>query len=321
MQFKLIFFLLLASCWSHSQLIEIKSFGKNQGNLNMWIFVPDSHRGTKEHSLVVAMHGCSQTAEAFSYETGWIELAEKNDFIVLFPEQKSSNNITKCFNWFRENDVSRSGESASIFEMIQYVQANYKIDSSRIFAYGISAGGAMSSALMAQYPETFNTGAVLAGGGFGLCKNAIDGYRLMQRGADCCTTNAEYADFIIKYNKPTTNYPKLIVLYGTEDKTVNPINSLQLIQQWKGIFELKQNVIHETTFPQFENKHVTKTEYKNETNSVLITEYKIEKLAHLLPVNPGDGAKMGGKIGNYTIDFDFYSTYYIATDFGIIKNP
>jgi len=50
--------------------------------------------------LVIALHGCTQTADEYDYGTGWSSLADELGFAVLYPQQQPTNNPRNCFLWF-----------------------------------------------------------------------------------------------------------------------------------------------------------------------------------------------------------------------------
>src|SRR5258705_1155094 len=79
-----------------SRLREIADFGANPGNLRMFAYVPDSL--PRRPALVVALHGCTQTAESYDHGTGWSTLADRLGFVVVYPEQQPSNNPKNCFS-------------------------------------------------------------------------------------------------------------------------------------------------------------------------------------------------------------------------------
>jgi poly(3-hydroxybutyrate) depolymerase len=102
-------------------LTQIENFGTNQGNLKMFVHL-NVTKDSGAKPLVVVLHGCGQNANDVASLTGWNKLADSNNFIVLYPQQRTENNISHCFNWFQNKDIEKGkGESASIFEMITYL--------------------------------------------------------------------------------------------------------------------------------------------------------------------------------------------------------
>ena len=144
------------------RLRAIADFGSNPGNLAMHAYAPQGV-GTSP-ALVVALHGCTQSADSYDQGTGWSDLADRFGFVVVFPEQQPANNPKNCFSWFLPGDTARdSGEALSIRQMVAKATEEFGVDRSRIFVTGLSAGGAMTSAMLATYPEVFAGGAIIAG--------------------------------------------------------------------------------------------------------------------------------------------------------------
>jgi poly(hydroxyalkanoate) depolymerase family esterase len=145
-----------------SSLREVPKFGRNPGNLRMFVHIPDGLPSMAP--LVVALHGCDQTAEGYDRGTGWSALADRLGFAVVYAEQQPANNPKNCFSWFLPGDTTRDlGEARSIRQMVEHAIANFGVDRSRVFVTGLSAGGAMASAMLATYPEVFAGGAIIAG--------------------------------------------------------------------------------------------------------------------------------------------------------------
>jgi poly(3-hydroxybutyrate) depolymerase len=142
-------------------LIEVEDFGSNPGALRMFAFVPEQL--PRAPALVVVLHGCGQTAAGYDLGAGWSTLAKRYGFALLMPEQQGSNNAHTCFNWFNPEDTTRDlGEARSIRQMIARMVGEHKIDPRRIYVTGLSAGGAMTTVMLATYPDVFAGGAVIA---------------------------------------------------------------------------------------------------------------------------------------------------------------
>ena len=152
-----------------NELREVVGFGANPGNLRMFVYVPE--RLPSRAPLVVALHGCSQTADEYDYGTGWSSLSDRLGFAVVYPQQQPANNPQNCFSWFSPGDIGRGhGEALSIRQMVEHAVASFGLDRRRVFATGLSAGGAMASVMLATYPEVFAGGAIIAGLPYGCAR-------------------------------------------------------------------------------------------------------------------------------------------------------
>lgn len=309
------------SSLAQSELEEVKDFGSNPGRLEMYLHKPHQEVDTIKHlahrPLVVALHGCNQNARNIARESGWNMLADKYDFFVIYPEQSRLNNPSDCFNWFNEKDTEKnSGESGSVKQMVDYMRAHYGIDSTKIFAYGLSAGAAMTSVLLVNYPETFNAGAVLAGGPYKMATGAFEGLSAMMKPKS--HTAQELGERVRKDNPNYKgNYPRLVVCHGKDDKIVNPKNSDELVKQWASISGADTVATRE--IKNFAGRpDIEKKIYCTKSGAEKMFYYQMAGLGHALAVDPGTGATQGGQKGVFTVDKDFFSTYWIAKDFGLI---
>jgi len=310
--------LVLVCTNSFSQMKELSSFGENPGKLNAYVYTPKNVMDSISKPLVVILHGCTQNAKQMHEQTGWKELADSNQFHLLYPEQRMINNPNLCFNWFNDSDIERGkGEVESIHQMILNVSESLNIDSSKIFVYGLSAGAAMSLAVMTSYPEIINAGAVLAGGPYKSCENPLKAITLMKN-PDQLT--AEERGKKVKEQNPNFigKYPKLILLHGGKDKVVAFENSLEIVKQWSYVLNVKSE--HSILMDDYDgHEGFSRSENWDDKNEPRIIFYSLPKLGHSLAVDPGKGKKQGGKTGIFSKDVDLFSTWYIARDFGILK--
>jgi poly(hydroxyalkanoate) depolymerase family esterase len=210
-------------------------FSPNPGNLRMFRYLP---RGLKAGApLVVVLHGCGQSASGYDLGAGWCQLADQMGFAVLAPEQKAVNNPNTCFNWFNPEDITRgSGEVASIAAMIGTLVQTHKLDKSRVFITGLSAGGAMTSMMLATYPELFAGGAIIAGLPFGAAANVRDALDMM-RSAPLKTPH-QWGDAVRAASDHKGPWPKISIWHGALDVVVNINNAQASVAQWADVHGL-----------------------------------------------------------------------------------
>lgn len=210
-------------------------FSPNPGNLRMFRYLP---KGMKAGApLVVVLHGCGQTASGYDAGMGWSALAAELGFALLAPEQKAVNNPNTCFNWFNPEDVTRGGgECASIAAMIRTMIDDHKLDESRVFITGLSAGGAMTAAMLATYPELFAGGAIIAGLPFGVAVNIRDALEAMR--AAPLRTPHQWGDAVRGASGYAGPWPKISIWHGALDTTVNISNAQASMAQWADILGL-----------------------------------------------------------------------------------
>ncbi len=321
-QMKLLSYLLLLSCLSftskgslaQSKLKTLRTTVTNPGELKFRIYIPQTKNSKDSLPLLVVLHGCSQNAKKIARISDWNRLAEQHQFIVLYPEQTRINNPSLCFNWFLRKDNSRNGECESIHNMVEAVKKIRHIDSSKVFVYGVSAGAAMSTALLANYPNTFAGGAIIAGSPYGTANTAFEGMKAMNKVKRLSPENwVKYLPYPESKRKP-----KLIICHGYKDRTVSFQNSEELLKQWTAYHKI--DTLADIKTDAFNgNELVNKEVHTDDDSDPIITFYKIKELTHRLPIDPGTGPKQGGKKAFFATDIDFFLSYHLAKDFGLIR--
>lgn len=311
----LLFFLLATSA---NALDEVENFGTNPGNCGMFVYEPSSLKKNQGSPLLVAIHGCSQSAAKLSKQAGWNELADKHGFRILYPQQNYSNNASRCWNWFNEDDTQgNQGELASIRAMIDYMLKEYAINDEEVFVYGVSSGGAMTSALLANYPELFQAGCVYAGGPYGIVDSPLRAMKVMGNPKD--RSGEELAQFVRKTSgDDVAHYPRVVVVHGTSDPVVNKRNGELVCKQWVALHSLEDQHLRSSLINDRED--LVLKEYSSVTGEVLVSHLEIGRMMHVLAVDPGDGPKQGGKRTIFSMDYDFHSTWWISQQMGLIQN-
>ncbi|MFI5150164.1 MAG: PHB depolymerase family esterase [Bacteroidia bacterium] len=313
--------LLLFPClFAGSQtMTPVTGFGTNPGALNMYKYVPTGISGPAP--LVIAMHGCTENASTFASQTGWNKLADLHKFYVIYPEQVSANNSSLCFNWFDTTDVNRNvGEALSIKQMVDYMKTNYSINAAEIFATGISAGGGMTTVMMAAYPDIINKGAVMSGIAYKAATDPATAYTAMSSGVT--KTPTQWGALVRAQNPGYTGaYPRVAIFQGTADYTVNPANATEIMKQWTNLNHADQTV--DSTNSSFQgNSSVALTIYNDSSRVPAVYMYKVTGMGHAIAVDTGSCPRKGGTTGTYAVEeINFHSTYWAADFFQLIPGP
>ncbi|WP_174287437.1 PHB depolymerase family esterase [Sphingomonas bacterium] len=287
-------------------LVPSETFGRNPGNLRALLHVPvDLRLGAP---LVVVLHGCTQTANAYDRGSGWSTLADRFGFAVLYPEQQRANNPNLCFNWFVPADTRRGGgETESIREMVVTAVERHRLDASHVFVTGLSAGGAMTSVMLATHPEIFAGGAIVAGLPYGTAAGVSEALERMRgRGHDRTTLSGRVRD-ASAYRGP---WPTVSVWHGTADATVNAVNASMIVDQWRGVHGLGSPDVADAV------DGLVHRMWHDADSRPAIQEYAITGLGHGTPIATS-GDEACGIPGPYMLDAGISSTYRIAASWGI----
>ena len=290
----------------------VHEFGSNPGNLRMFTYLPPQHAANPP--LVVVLHGCTQTAAGYDYGAGWSTLADRYGFALLLPEQQRSNNPNGCFNWFVPDDSRRGrGEALSIRQMIETFVMDKKIDRDRVFITGLSAGGAMTSVMLACYPEVFAGGAIIAGLPYGAASNVQQAFESMFQSPS--RSAREWGDLVraaAPYGGP---WPRISVWHGTADKIVVPSNAREILKQWTDVHGLPGMPSREANVAGYPRQV-----WLNDAGEELIESFAIN-IGHGTPLATGSADGECGVAGPFLLDAGISSSYHIANFFRLTNEP
>lgn len=173
--------------------------------------MPDGPQG-----LILMLHGCTQNPDDFAAGTCMNAHAERHGLIVAYPAQTRNDNAQACWNWFRQADQVRDrGEPAILAAITRTLGAEFRIPADRLFAAGLSAGGAMAAILGQTYPDLFSAVAIHSGLAAGSASDVVSAFAAMRGDAQSPARSVRT--------------PRTITFHGSADNTVHPDNSAQIM--------------------------------------------------------------------------------------------
>ena len=297
------------SAFDGDKLSDQATSGSNPGALRARAFIPLAL--PKGAPLVVVLHGAGQSAADYNRGSGWSHLAEQSGFAVLYPEQRRSNNVMGCFNWYEAGDNKRAaGEALSIRQMSEALIVSGDIDRNRVFVTGLSAGGAMAVVMLATYPDVFAGGAVIAGLPYGSARGVLQAMdRMNGLGGPSADELEGLARGASAYGG---RWPTLSVWHGSLDRTVHASNVERLLGQWRSLHNLRDE-------PSSTNivDGCPRRTWRDDGGRAVIESYTVPGLGHGTPLDVRAPAGLG-EAGSYMLQAKVSSTRLIARFWDIL---
>ncbi|KAG9229978.1 Alpha/Beta hydrolase protein [Amylocarpus encephaloides] len=265
---------------SAASLVQVKDFGANPGNANMYIYVPD--KVAANPAIIVALHYCGGTATAYYRQNNFASQADKYGYIVIYPSATHDNN---CWDAATTATLTHNGgsDSLSIVNMVKYTLAKYNGDSKRVFATGSSSGAIMTNVLAGAYPDVFAAGAPFSGMPYG-CLAGSPGSSPQSADPICANgqkiyTAEKWGD-LVRSGYPGYNgsYPKMQIWFGTADYVLKYQNFVEQVKQWSNVFGVSLT------------KNVTDTPKKGYTKMIFgegdkLVAYSAAGVGHFVPTD------------------------------------
>jgi polyhydroxybutyrate depolymerase len=137
------------------------------------LYVPKTYDRSKPSPLVISIHPAATWPAVEMATSRWNDLAEQHRFIVVYPAGRGV-----FFGGFGPGPNVWYGEPEDVrfvLDLIDKLRSEYNIDRSRIYANGMSNGGAMAIQLSCELPNRIAASGSVAGAypqSMDLCPNS-----------------------------------------------------------------------------------------------------------------------------------------------------
>lgn len=174
------------------------SFTNASGTRAYQLYVPAGYVAGERRPLIVAIHGCTETAAEFAGLTRIAKLAD---------------------------------EPSIINGMVDWTRAHYSVDDARIYVIGVSSGGYMTSVMLSCYSDVFAAGMVASGGMYAAADDVYSGAYAALYGSPK-DPNAAGTD---AYRCAGPVHPRavpVLIFHGSNDPYVTVANATQTLAQF-----------------------------------------------------------------------------------------
>ncbi|RYP32644.1 hypothetical protein DL766_003864 [Monosporascus sp. MC13-8B] len=271
------------------RLQQVTNFGANPSNAKMFIYIPT--RLAANPPIIVAIHYCTGTAQAYFNGSPYARLADQKGFIVIYPESPYSGT---CWDVSSRQTLTHNGtgNSNSIANMVYYTIGRYNADPAKVFVTGMSSGAMMTNVLAATYPDVFAAGIVYSGvpaGCFVSSSGAVNGWNSTCANGQSRTTAQHWAqvvrDMYPGYDGPR---PRMQIYHGSADSTLAAPNYQETIKQWAGVFGYNPDV------PESTRQNTPQSGYTTSTYGDHLVGIYGQGVGHSVPIRGDDDMKFFG---------------------------
>ena len=241
------------------------------------VFVPSSYTGQSPVPMVMVLHGCNQNETNMINETRFKDLAERDNFIVVYPFITSYDQFPlraqNCWGFFIDQQIHKgAGEVEDLYRLALEVEAAFNIDPNRRYVTGLSSGAGMAVDLAVARNEYFAAAGSVEGLPYSETSSSVVFFGCNLQGrfnpvsADVSAVRAEES-------RPDEQRPiPIIVVHDRNDCIVNLTGGENIRDSWLARFGINQAAVG-TTDCTARGVPCTQTKYGLPQRSVIETVF------------------------------------------------
>jgi len=264
-----------------SSLQHVTGFTSGPTAAGMYVYVPTSKPASA--AIIVAIHYCQGTAQAYFSGTQYAALADTYGFIVIYPNSPSSGG---CWDVASTASLTHNGggDSQTIVNMVTYAINNYGGDANRTYVTGTSSGAMMTNVLAGAYPEVFKAGSVYSGVPDGCfyvagatAGMATPGWNNQCAAGQLSKTAQAWGDETRSYYPGYTGpRPKMMEWHGTADTLLSYPNYAEELKQWSNVLNVSLTAT---------NQNNPQSGYTQSVYGTQLVGYSAAGVGHTVPVH------------------------------------
>ncbi len=222
---------------SHRLSLTPMSAGELVPHISYQLYVPSGVH-TRPLPLVLMLHGCRQTPDDLAAGTRMNALAEREGFMVAYPQQPLRRQLQRCWQWFDLAATEGGREAQALAALIDELAARPDVRADQIYVAGLSAGAAMAAVVALRYPHKVAAVGLHSGVLVGAADSPRAGLKAMQRGSGADPSWLLDAAGVV----PGGPEMPAIVVHGLADDAVHPVNARLLVRQFLAYNRLEDRI-------------------------------------------------------------------------------
>lgn len=268
---------------------QVATYTSDQGVLDYLVYTPPTYQQGTDLPLMVLLHGCMQDPYQVETASAMRTIADQNSFMIVYPQQNAAFSPHRCWSWYDNRSQQRdSGEPSLLVGIVNQVQQDYSVDSSRIYVAGISSGGAMTSILASCYPDVFAAAAVHSGMPYDASNSPIEAITAPLSGSETLpsTAGANAYECAGAASQPIP----VLIFHGAADTVVVVQNAHDALQQFAQTNDYADDgtdndsvTAQPTSIDTMQNPdmHRYTVEYYEYNGELLLQRYIVEGMWHM----------------------------------------